>query len=146
MEPRVNFITIATADLDAARAFYGAGLGWSALLDVPDEIVFFQVGPGLVLGFFDRASFVADQAIGNDPPVAVTGLTLSHNVGSEAEVDAVFARASAAGGRVVKTPQHASFGGYHAHVADPNGTVWEIAHNPGWRVEDDGTVVLAPVP
>ncbi|MEP6559585.1 MAG: VOC family protein, partial [Nakamurella sp.] len=49
MQQRVDFITFATADLAAARSFYQHGLHWQPLLDVPDEIVFFQIGPGLVL-------------------------------------------------------------------------------------------------
>ena len=48
---------------------------------------------------------------------------------------------SAAGGTVLTSPRPGAFGGiFHAHVADPNGVVWEIAHNPGWRIDDDGTV------
>ena len=47
------------------------------------------------------------------------------------------------GGTVRTAPRPGAFGGvFHAHVADPNGVVWEIAHNPGWRVDDDGTVHL----
>ena len=60
MEPRVSFLTFATADLEAARAFYVSGLGWSPLMDVPGEIVFFQIAPGQVLGFFDAEKFAAD--------------------------------------------------------------------------------------
>ena len=53
MEQHLNFITLATRDLDAARAFYRDGLGWEPLLDVPEEIIFFQVAPGLVRGLFE---------------------------------------------------------------------------------------------
>ena len=146
MDQRVHFITIATADLDAVRAFYRDGLGWSPLLDVPGEIVFFQVGPGLMLGLFDAASFVADRGAGDVGSLGVTGLTLSTNVGSAAEVEAAFDAAVRAGGQAVKAPQEASFGGVNAHVAGPDGLVWEIAYNPGWRVDDDGTVVLDATP
>jgi hypothetical protein len=76
----------------------------------------------------------------------VASFALAQNVDSEAEVDTVFARAVAAGATALKEPQHASFGGYHAYVADPDGHRWEIAHNPGWSVDDDGTVRLGPVP
>ena len=39
------------------------------------------------------------------------------------------------GGAVVKAPTESAFGGiYNAHVRDPNGVVWEIAHNPAWSV------------
>ena len=70
------------------------------------------------------------------------GFTLAHNVGSPAEVDAVLVAAVAAGGRLVKPAQHAEWGGYHGYVADPAGTLWEIAHNPSWAVAADGTVQI----
>ncbi|MCA1219068.1 VOC family protein [Streptomyces sp. 8L] len=141
MDQRTDFLTFSTRDLDTARAFYRDGLGWTPLLDVPGEIVFFQTGHGLVLGFFDAAKFADDLGTGLRP---VSGVTLAHNVGSADEVRAVVSRAAAAGATVLKEPQAAAFGGFHAHVADPNGVVWEIAHNPGWSVDQDGTVRLAP--
>ena len=141
MDPRVHFITFATSDLDAARRFYVAGLGWQPLLDVPGEIIFFQIGPGLMLGLFDLEKF--DQDIERrTSTTAVAGVTLSHNVDTPAAVDEVIAAAVAAGATVLKAPQFASFGGYHAHFQDPNGIIWEIAHNPGWSVDDTGTVML----
>lgn len=142
MEQRVSFVTIATPDLDAARAFYQDGLGWKTAVDVPGEILFFQVGSGLMLGLYESQHFAADLlgATGSDRPVA--GLTLSHNVESPAEVDAVIELATAAGATVIKPPQYASFGGYHGHFADPNGVIWEVAHNPGWSVDQHGVVSL----
>lgn len=144
MDQQVHFLTLATPDLDAARRFYRDGLGWTPLLDVPGEIVFFQVAKGMVLGLFEARHFVADVAGAVSDP-RTTGLTLSHNVGSPAEVDAVVDAAVAAGATLVKTPQRADFGGYHGHFADPNGVVWEVCHNPGWSVDPDGTVRLGPV-
>jgi catechol 2,3-dioxygenase-like lactoylglutathione lyase family enzyme len=141
MEPRVHFITFATADLDAARRFYVGGLGWQPLLDVPGEIIFFQVGPGLVLGLFDLAMFDQD-VLGATTTTGVAGVTVSHNVDSPAAVDAVIDAATDAGATVLKAPQYASFGGYHAHFQDPNGVIWEVAHNPGWSVDESGTVRL----
>ncbi|GAA4346683.1 VOC family protein [Angustibacter luteus] len=141
MEPQVSFLTFATADLDAARAFYVAGLGWAPLLDVPGEIVFFQVAPGQVLGFFDAEKFAADA--GGAVPPAVSGVTLSHNLGSRADVDSTVALLESVGGAVVRPPSESAFGGiYNAHVRDPNGVVWEIAHNRSWSVAADGTVSL----
>lgn len=141
MEKRVDFVTFATADLDAARSFYQHGLGWQPLLDVPDEIVFFQVGPGLVLGLFEAAKFDADlEREASD--TTISGVTLSLNVDGPEAVDEVFRTAIAAGGSVVKAPLQASFGGYHGHFQDPNGIIWEIAHNPGWSVDETGTVSL----
>ena len=47
----------------------------------------------------------------------------------------------AAGATVLKPAQEGAFGGiFHGHVVDPNGVIWEVAHNPGWSIHDDGTV------
>jgi len=142
MDSRIDFVTIATPDLDAARRFYVAGLGWTPTLDVPGEILFFQIGHGTMLGLYDAAAFRADLGLSADAVLSSSGTVLSHNVDSPAAVDRLVDAAASAGATVVKPPQLAAFGGYHGHVVDPNGVVWEIAHNPGWRVEPDGTVRL----
>lgn len=142
MDQALHFITVSTADLEAARSFYVTGLTWRPLLDVPGEIIFFQVAPGLVLGLFDSAKFNADIATGADYS-SVSGLTLSHNVDSPAAVRNVVEVMQRAGGTILKSPQEGAFGGiFHAHIQDPNGIVWEIAHNPSWRIQDDGTVTI----
>ena len=142
MDPSLHFITVSTADLEASRAFYVNGLGWEPLLDVPGEIIFFQVAPGLVLGLFEAGKFARDQGLARALD-GVRGVTLSHNVGSPDAVEAMYAGLVAAGGTAVKAPQDGAFGGiYHAMVRDPNGVTWEIAHNPGWRISDDGNVIF----
>jgi catechol 2,3-dioxygenase-like lactoylglutathione lyase family enzyme len=142
MEQRIHFLTLATGDLDAARRFYRDGLGWSPLLDVPEEILFFQIAPGLVLGLFDAKKF--DQDLLRDhSTTGVAGVTLSHNVSSRDDVVTTIRAMEAAGGTVLKPAQEGAFGGiFHGHVADPNGVIWEIAHNPGWSIDADGTVSL----
>ncbi|WP_017623890.1 VOC family protein [Nocardiopsis chromatogenes] len=144
MNQSVHFITLSTPDLNAARDFYVSGLGWTPLMDVPGEIIFFQIAPGTVLGLFEAGRFAADME-GGPEDARLAGLTLSHNVASPKEVDVVVDQALKAGARLVKSPKKADFGGYHGHVADPNGVVWEICHNPGWSVGEDGTVRLGPV-
>ena len=142
MEQRLNFITLATGDLDAARHFYRDGLGWEPLLDVPTEIIFFQVAPGLVLGLFEAGKF--DQDLRRPTTTSgASGLTLSHNVAQRDDVVGTIQTMAAAGGTVLKPAQESEFGGiFHGHVVDPNGVIWEIAHNPGWSVDDDGRVRL----
>jgi uncharacterized protein len=140
MDQQVHFLTLATADLDAARRFYVEGLGWRPLLDVPGEIVFFQIAPGTVLDFFEAGKFAQDLGRGPARP-EVSGLTLAHNVASRDAVTAVVDAMAAAGGTVLTAPEEGAFGGvFHALVADPNGVVLEVAHNPGWSVDADGTV------
>jgi catechol 2,3-dioxygenase-like lactoylglutathione lyase family enzyme len=144
MDPRLNFLTLAVPDTDRARAFYADGLGWPPVLDVPGEIIFFQVAPGLLLAFYtDLAGDVGDDVRLADP--AVAPLSLAYNVGSGDEVRAIVARMEAAGGTVLKPPQRpAQFDGCHAYVADPYGYRWEVCHNPGWSVAADGSVRLGP--
>ncbi len=148
MDRRIDFITFATPDLDAARRFYADGLGWRPLMDVPGEILFFQSAPGQVLGLFDAGMFDRDLApaesvAAGSARARVSGVTLAHNVGGREEVVATVDAMRAAGGTVRTPPEDGAFGGvFHAHVEDPNGILWEIAHNPGWHVDEHGTVEL----
>ncbi|MHA7207887.1 VOC family protein [Arthrobacter sp. MDT1-65] len=141
MDQQLHFLTVATPDLDAARSFYDGGLGWTPVLDVPDEVIFYQVAPGMLLGFFLADKFARD--LGLDVAPAPAGVTLSHNVGSPDDVRAVVTAMARAGATVLKEPQESAFGGIlHSLVSDPIGVTWEIAHNPRWRILDDGTVSL----
>jgi catechol 2,3-dioxygenase-like lactoylglutathione lyase family enzyme len=142
MKSNLHFLTLSTKDLDAARSFYRDGLGWEPLVDVPGEIIFFQVAPGFILGFFEAMKFAEDQ--GRSGLVSgVSGVTLSHNVESRDAVGSTVEKLVSAGGTVIKPPQDGAFGEiYHAHVSDPNGIVWEIAHNPGWRIDENGKVIF----
>src|SRR5690606_1316778 len=126
------------------------GLGWSATYDAPGEILFLQVGHGLLLALWGAAELAADSGDGTgrdgEPDSAgPPGFTLAHNVGSPAEVDATLDAARRAGATVLKPGQRAAFGGYHGYFADPAGIRWEVAHNPGWSVAADGTVTLRAV-
>lgn len=151
MEPYVSLITLGVPDVAEARRFYVDGLGWHAVLEAPGEVVFLQVGHGIVLSLFGARDLARDidPSLGADasavPVIGPRGFTLAHNVGSPAEVDAVLADAVRAGATVLKPAQRAEWGGYHGYFADPAGTVWEVAHNPGWSVADDGTVRMGPV-
>jgi len=146
MEQRTHFITLGVTDVATSRRFYADGLGWTPTFELEDEVCFIQVAPGVLLSLWGAESLAAD--VGVDPGDAGDGtgrISLAHNVSSEAEVDAAVAQAVEAGGTVLKQPQ-STFFGYHAYVADPDGFRWEIAHNPGWRVDDDGTVHIGPEP
>lgn len=110
--------------------------------DKPGEIVFFQIAPGLLLGLFDAEKF--DQDLLRDrPTTGVSGITLAHNVPDRESVVQTLAAFDAAGGTILKPAQEGAFGGvFHGHTADPNGVIWEIAHNPGWSVDDEGIVAF----
>lgn len=139
MEPRVSIVTLGVSDLGRARAFYEA-LGLKPGMVVEGDVAFFQMG-GLILGLWMREKLAADIGVDGFPngpaPVA-----LAYNTRSEAEVDALLARAAAAGGRIVKPAQKAFYGGWYGYFADPDGHLWEVAHNPGFPLDEEGRISL----
>ena len=138
MKQRVTVITLGVADLAAARAFY-ARLGWLEQGSTPG-VAFYQMN-GLVLGLFGRDDLAADQ--GRKGAALGTGaITLAQNFATEAEVDTAYAEALAAGGTALKAPEKVFWGGYSGYWADPDGHVWEVAMNPYWRLQSDGSMVL----
>ena len=142
MDQRLSVITLGVADQAEARRFYLEALGWTPVLDVPGEITFIQVAPAVLLALFDADELAADIGSARGTAPGVQNVTLAHNVGSAAEVDAVMADAARAGATILKEPQRAEWGGYHGYFADPAGTPWEVAYNPGWSVADDGAVTM----
>ncbi|MEY2423903.1 MAG: uncharacterized protein QOI95_3970 [Acidimicrobiaceae bacterium] len=142
MEPRVHFITLGTSDLTAARRFYVEGLAWAPVFEVPDEVVFIQVGPGLLLALWTADKLDADIGDGSRSAIGSPPVAFAHNVASDAEVVAVVDRARAAGATVLKEPSLSFFGGFQGYFADPSGFRWEVAHNPGWSIAADGTVSI----
>ena len=136
MEQRLSLVTLGVADLARARAFYEA-LGWEATMVVPDEVVFFQAG-GMVVGLWGRDKLAADSGVTDHGGWG--GITLAHNVRSPEDVDAVLDQASAAGGTVARPGAPTEWGGYSGLFLDLDGHPWEVAHNPGWTLGDDGTV------
>lgn len=137
MEQRLSLVTLGVADLDRARRFYEA-LGWR---ETPraEGVVFFQSG-GMVVGLWSREELAADSGV--EDPGGWGGITLAHNVASPAEVDSVIAEARAAGATIVREPAATFWGGYSGVFVDPDGHPWEVAHNPGWTLAEDGSVVL----
>jgi catechol 2,3-dioxygenase-like lactoylglutathione lyase family enzyme len=135
---RVTLITLGVADLAAARAFY-ARLGWREH-GAQDGVAFFQLH-GQALALFGRADLAADQGRAG-APLGTGAVTLAQNFTTEAEVDAAFAAALAAGATALKTPEKVFWGGYSGYWADPDGHVWEVAMNPFWPLSPDGSLTL----
>ena len=127
MDQRISLVTLGVADLSRSRAFYEA-LGWSGARQPDDEVCFFQAG-GMAFGLWTALG-------GHGAP----GIELAHNVRSPEEVDAVLAEAQRAGATIVRPAARAEWGGTSGAFADPDGYVWEVAHNPGWTLAEDGSV------
>jgi len=136
---RVTLITLGVADLAASRAFY-ARLGWVEHGQSQPGIAFYQM-QGQALALFGREELAADQGRPG-APLGTGAVTLAQNFATEAEVDAAFAAALAAGGTALKAPEKVFWGGYSGYWADPDGHVWEVAMNPFWPLGTDGTLTL----
>ena len=138
MRQSVSLVTLGVSDYGRAKAFYEA-LGWSVTWEA-EETAFFQAN-GVVLVLWSRAKLAADIGIADEAAVW-GGIALAHNVGSRDEVHEVVELARRSGAEVTREPAETFYGGYAGVFRDLDGHAWEIAHNPGFGLQDDGSVTL----
>lgn len=140
-EPRISIITLGVADMARAIAFYRDGLGFPTnITEATAEWAIFRTA-GTRFAIYPKDLLAEDIAA--DHPKTGTGfggITLAHNVRSEAEVEQVLEFAVAAGGTLLKPAQPADWGGHSGYFADPDGYPWEVAFNPNNVFEADGTI------
>jgi uncharacterized protein len=138
MKQAISLVTLGVSDYPRAKAFYEA-LGWTVALDI-EETAFFQAN-GVVLVLWAREKLAEDSGI-DDDGASWSGIALAHNVGSREEVETVIEQARAGGATVTREPAETFYGGYAGVFRDLDGHAWEIAHNPGFGLEPDGSIVL----
>ncbi len=138
MEQRLSLVTLGVADLEESLRFYTA-LGWKRGNDNP-SVVFFQVN-GMILALWSRTALAEDAGLTPNER-GFGGITLAYNARSREDVDAVLAEASRAGARILKPAKDTFWGGYSGYFADPDGHPWEVAWNPGWKLNKKGEVKL----
>ncbi len=126
MQQRVSLITLGVKDMAKSAAFYEA-LGW-ARVDSPDGVIAFDL-IGQTLGLYPLADLASDLGIPVDE-LGAGRMTLGYNTTEKADVAPIIAKAERAGGRVLKPAQDVFWGGHHGYFADPDGHIWEVAHNP----------------
>ena len=134
----ISLITLGVADLARSRAFYAA-LGWEPAKE-QEGVAFIQLA-GQVLALFRIDDLAADMNA-DRASLGTGAANLARNFATEAEVDAAFDQALAAGATVLRRPEKAFWGGYTGYFADPDGHVWEAAMNPYWPLAADGTLTL----
>jgi uncharacterized protein len=135
---RITMITLAVADLGRSRSFYTA-LGWVETEGGNDKIAFYKIA-GQFFALYDKDALTKDLGL----PIheRSTGMiTLATNYNSPKDVDAAFADAIAAGAIAITKPAKVFWGGYSGNFADPDGHLWEVAHNPFWTLDVDGQIV-----
>ena len=139
MDQRLSLVTLGVADVARSRAYYEK-LGWVASSASNDNICFFQTGC-MALALYGREA-LAEDAHRDPGGQGFRAVTLAINARDRAEADRFHAEMLAAGATLVKPMQPVFWGGYSGYVADPDGHLWEIAHNPFFPLGPDGALSL----
>ncbi|WP_411824534.1 VOC family protein [Leptospira sp. 'Mane'] len=140
MKQKLNLITLGVSDLQRSLQFYEQGLGWKKSSASQESVAFFQLN-GLVLSLFSRESLAEDAHLSPEG-TGFPGITIAYNASSEKEVDEVIEKVRSLGAKILKTPQKVFWGGYSAYFADPDGHIFEVAHNPFFPLNEKGEVEL----
>ncbi len=141
MQPRLSLVTLGVSDVGRSRRFYET-LGFVASTASNEDVAFFPAG-GVVLALYGRKALARDAGVSDSVPGS-TGVSFAHNVRTEADVAVVLQEAAAAGGRVIKAAHKVFWGGTVGYFTDPDGHLWEVAHNPGFPLDEEGRVTLPP--
>lgn len=144
MEPRINVITLAVADLERALAFYRDGLGLDSSGIIGTEFegddvnpagpaAIFELRGGLFLSLYPRTELAKDASVPVGP--ARSGeFSIGQMVATRAEVDALLSQAQSAGATLTDEPHDRPWGIYSGYFRDLDGHLWEVIWNPRFGV------------
>jgi uncharacterized protein len=135
MDQRLSFITLGVSDIKKARAFYDA-MSWKAVESPDEEIVCYNL-QHMALALYPWTKLADDAQV----PIERTGcsaVAIAHNVDSDNNVDEILKEAERSGGKIVKLGQKVFWGGYSGYFCDPDGHLWEVAHNPFFKLGPNG--------
>jgi uncharacterized protein len=138
VEPRLDVVTLAVADLERALAFYRrlglesngiVGTEWTdETTGANGAVAIFRLESGLLLNLYPRADLARDAAIPVGPSQSGE-FSLAQLVRSREEVDGILEKAAAAGA-IVTPPHERPWGIYSGYFRDPDGHLWEIIWHP----------------
>jgi catechol 2,3-dioxygenase-like lactoylglutathione lyase family enzyme len=144
MQLTLSTVTLGVADLARSRAFYEQGLGLTPSSASNGQISFYQCGY-TVLALYPRGELAEDACLPAErvgDPSLFDGVTLACNCATREDVDALMARAEAAGARIAKPAQEAFWGGYSGYFEDPDGHLWEVVNVPFFELGPGGNLIL----
>jgi predicted lactoylglutathione lyase len=137
---RLSLLTLCVGDLARSTAFYEA-LGFRRRARKTPGVAFFEAG-GVILSLWNAEELAKDAEIALEPPSRFRGVALAWNCESREDVDVAMKRAVAAGGTLVRSARTVFWGGYTGYFTDPDGHLWEVAHNPDFPLSKDGRLLL----
>lgn len=140
MKQRFNILTLCVKNLKKSMEFYQKGLGWQTQGIVGAEyengaIVLFELDNGQMLNLYERKNLAWDSKV-ELQPASATEFSIGYFVNNDQEVDNILEQARTAGAKITKSAQKAFWGGYHGYFQDIDGHLWEIGHNPSWKIEE----------
>lgn len=139
MRQKLNLITLGVRDFEKSLRFYER-LGWKKSAQSLDEYALFPLG-GIVLGLHPLEDLQKDTTLLCEFS-QFSGLTISYNAKSEAEVDEILKEVENLGGKIVKSAQKVYWGGYSGYFKDLDGYLFEVAYNPYWELDENDNLIL----
>jgi uncharacterized glyoxalase superfamily protein PhnB len=140
MRQKLTMITLGVADFERSMDFYEKGLGWKKSYESLDDLALFPLG-GITLALHQRDVLERDVTLNYEPTV-FSGITISYNAKSEAEVNEVMKQVVELGATIVKPAQNAFWGGYSGYFKDLDGYLFEVAFNPLWELDENDNLIL----
>ncbi len=134
--PRITLITLGVSDVDVSTKFYES-LGWKKSPKSVEGTTFIQLGVNVV-SLYPYDELADDAQVQPGKRQSFPGFTIAINVGSETEVDGILASAKDLGAGIPKPAEKAFWGGYSGYFSDPDGYLWEVAHNPFFPIDENG--------
>jgi uncharacterized protein len=140
MKQRINILTLGVNDLKKSMKFYQDGLGWKTKGIIGTEfengeVVLFDLDNGMKLSLYERKNLAWDSNLKLQTESA-TEFSIGHFVNNDKEVDSIMENAKKAGAKIIKPAQKTFWGGYAGYFQDSDGHLWEIGHNPAWKIEE----------
>ncbi|PLR87088.1 VOC family protein [Bacillus sp. V33-4] len=137
---RVSLITIGAMDLPNLRAFYQR-LGWEETDISSDHYAVFKTA-GVLLSLFPIGDLQKDAGVEiTKPAESYSAITFAINVDEPEQVDLTIELIREAGGKILREPSGAAWGGRTAYFADPENNLWELAWNPDSVFDERGAMI-----
>jgi len=141
MKQRINILTLGVNNLEASLKFFRDAFGWqtNGIMGTEFEqgaIVVFDLNGGMMISLYERANLAWDSGL-EQTPESATEFSVGHLVNTEEEVVGIMEQAEKAGAKIIKPAQKTFWGGYGGYLKDIDGHLWEIIHNPAFRIEEE---------
>jgi len=137
---RISLLTIGAYHLPTLRSFYKS-LGWEETEISSDNYAVFKTA-GVILSIYPVEELAKDAGIeilhNKDQ---FRGVTFAINLDRPEDVDCAIEDIRQAGGKILREPSDAFWGGRIAYFADPENNLWEVAWNPTAVFDDRGAMI-----